>query len=378
MCELLGLSPNVAGDVCSSFAGLMRRGGQTGPHADGWGVAFYEHMSRHAALDPRRGVEGDGARHRRDVPQGRPGAAAAAPIASQRAEAQGSRRPRPMGDDTRMSDAAEDAATDGALAGRRVMVPETRELEVLARMLERHGATALRCPLVAIIDAPDPAPVEAWLRRFIAAPPDDLILLTGEGLSRLHAAAQRAGIEAGFLAALRIPRRVVRGPKPQARLRALGLAADLSAAEPTTAGVIATLAAQPMQGRRVGVQLYPDNPNRALLEFLAGAGATADAVLPYAYASQEDDARVLAMLAEMEAGRIDLAVFTSTPQVKRLAGLAPPERLRAALARTRIAAVGPVVGQALEAAGATVAVMPAESFHMKPMVNAIIAALGRV
>jgi uroporphyrinogen-III synthase len=124
-----------------------------------------------------------------------------------------------------MSDAAEDAATDGALAGRRVMVPETRELEVLARMLERHGATALRCPLVAIIDAPDPAPVEAWLRRFIAAPPDDLILLTGEGLSRLHAAAQRAGIEAGFLAALRIPRRVVRGPKPQARLRALGLAA---------------------------------------------------------------------------------------------------------------------------------------------------------
>ena len=277
-----------------------------------------------------------------------------------------------------MSDAAEDAATDGALAGRRVMVPETRELEVLARMLERHGATALRCPLVAIIDAPDPAPVEAWLRRFIAAPPDDLILLTGEGLSRLHAAAQRAGIEAGFLAALRIPRRVVRGPKPQARLRALGLAADLSAAEPTTAGVIATLAAQPMQGRRVGVQLYPDNPNRALLEFLAGAGATADAVLPYAYASQEDDARVLAMLAEMEAGRIDLAVFTSTPQVKRLAGLAPPERLRAALARTRIAAVGPVVGQALEAAGATVAVMPAESFHMKPMVNAIIAALGRV
>ena len=33
----------------------------------------------------------------------------------------------------------------GALAGRRIAVPETRELDVLARMLERHGAEALRC-----------------------------------------------------------------------------------------------------------------------------------------------------------------------------------------------------------------------------------------
>jgi uroporphyrinogen-III synthase len=265
---------------------------------------------------------------------------------------------------------------DGILAGRRVMVPETRELEVLAKMLERHGAAALRCPLVAIVDAADPAPVEAWLRRFIATPPDDLILLTGEGLSRLLGVAQRAAIEAEFRAALAGVRRIVRGPKPQARLRAIGLSADIAAGEPTTAGVIATLSAQDLRGRRVGVQLYPDNPNDALLDFLRGAGATPDAILPYAYATREDDARVEAMLAEMEAGRIDLAVFTSTPQVKRLAQLAGAERLRAALGRTLIAAVGPLVGQALEAAGGVVSVMPEDSFHMKPMVNAILAAMG--
>ncbi|TCZ63218.1 uroporphyrinogen-III synthase [Roseicella aquatilis] len=268
------------------------------------------------------------------------------------------------------------ATSNGALAGRRVMVPETRELEVLARMLERHGAEALRCPLVAIIDAPDPAPVEAWLRRFVAAPPDDLILLTGEGLSRLVGAAGRAGIEAEFLAALRGVRRITRGPKPQARLRSLGLASDLSAEEPTTGGVIATLSTQDLRGRRVGVQLYPDNPNHLLLDFLRGAGAEPDPVLPYAYATKEDDARVAAMLEEMAAGRIDLAVFTSTPQVRRLGQIAEPERLRAALARTRIAAVGPVVGDALRAVGAEVAVMPEDSFHMKPMVNAILAAMG--
>ena len=46
-----------------------------------------------------------------------------------------------------------------ALAGRRIAVAETRELDVFAQMLERHGANVVRCPLVAIQDVPDPAPV---------------------------------------------------------------------------------------------------------------------------------------------------------------------------------------------------------------------------
>ncbi len=42
MCELLGMSANVPTDICFSFAGLLERGGRTGPHRDGWGIAFYE------------------------------------------------------------------------------------------------------------------------------------------------------------------------------------------------------------------------------------------------------------------------------------------------------------------------------------------------
>lgn len=42
MCELLGMSANVPTDICFSFSGLMRRGGDTGPHRDGWGIVFYE------------------------------------------------------------------------------------------------------------------------------------------------------------------------------------------------------------------------------------------------------------------------------------------------------------------------------------------------
>ncbi len=42
MCELLAMSANTPTDLCFSFTGLTRRGGDTGPHGDGWGVAFYE------------------------------------------------------------------------------------------------------------------------------------------------------------------------------------------------------------------------------------------------------------------------------------------------------------------------------------------------
>src|SRR5215510_10972850 len=66
------------------------------------------------------------------------------------------------------------------LAGRTIAVPETRELDVFASMLERRGATVLRCPLVTILDAPDPVPVLDWIRWFVSGACDDLILLTGE------------------------------------------------------------------------------------------------------------------------------------------------------------------------------------------------------
>lgn len=36
------MSANTPTDLCFSFTGLTRRGGATGPHKDGWGVAFYE------------------------------------------------------------------------------------------------------------------------------------------------------------------------------------------------------------------------------------------------------------------------------------------------------------------------------------------------
>jgi hypothetical protein len=59
------------------------------------------------------------------------------------------------------------------------------------------------------------------------------------------------------------------------------------------------------------VQLYPANANERLLKFLEDAGAKADTVLPYVYASESDDARVMAVIDEMATGQIDAIAFTS-------------------------------------------------------------------
>jgi uroporphyrinogen-III synthase len=268
--------------------------------------------------------------------------------------------------------------SEQTLAGRTIAVPETRELDVFASMLERRGATVLRCPLVTILDAPDPAPVLDWIRWFARGACDDLILLTGEGLRRLlscigkHEPSSRED----FVAQLARVRKITRGPKPARALRELGLKSDIAAQTPTTAGVIASLAAEQLVDRNVGVQLYGTEPNTPLIDFLKGAGARVHGVAPYIYATKSDDAAVTALLDRMLRGEVDAIAFTSTAQVDRLFAIAPASQVQAALARTRVAAVGPIVADALAQRSIHVASMPQDSFFMKPLTTALEAAFA--
>jgi uroporphyrinogen-III synthase len=264
---------------------------------------------------------------------------------------------------------------DGALRGRVVAVPETRQLDVLATLLEKRGATVVRCPLVGIKDTPDQAAVLAWLQRLIAAPPSLVVFYTGEGVERLHVCAQRAGIDAPFLAALAQTPKLTRGPKPKRALKRFGLTAELEAAVPTTEGLIEALGTQELAGRRVAVQLYSAEQSADVAEFLAARGASVDCVAPYVYASAADDARALALIEELRAGRVDAIAFTSKSQVQRLRKLARERQLEAVLAAglaaTKVAAVGPVVAAELEAAGVRVDAVPEDSYTMKPLVTSL-------
>lgn len=264
------------------------------------------------------------------------------------------------------------------LAGRRIAVPESREIEVFAGLLERRGARVIRCPLVAIRDAPDSAPVLDWSRRLAADELDDLILLTGEGLRRILACIEQhqPQLRPRFIGALARLRKIVRGPKPAKVLRELGMKPEIAAEQPTTAGLIASLRAQELRGRRVGVQLYGTEPNRPLVDFLQSAGAIVSTVAPYVYADAADEQAVRDLVGQLRAGRVDAIAFTSSAQIERLIAVASEEGARAALANTLVAAIGPVVADALRRHGIDARLMPQESFFLKPLTSALEEALG--
>jgi uroporphyrinogen-III synthase len=266
-------------------------------------------------------------------------------------------------------------AIPSPLAGRSVALPESRQLDVLAAMFEKRGANVIRAPLVSILNNPNKAAVESWIQSFISNTPDYLIVLTGEGIRRLVGFATRAGCLEAFVESLSKVIKICRGPKPGQALKEIGLTADLLGRAPTTAGIIDTLEELDLAGKSVAVQLYGDDPNQLLMDFLATKEIEYSTVAPYIYADDIDTKRVLQLVQLLASGEVDIIAFTSKTQFKRLLNVATAngndEALLAGLRHSMVAAVGPVVADQLQASGVTVDVCPDELFFMKPMLRKI-------
>src|ERR1700761_3932888 len=159
------------------------------------------------------------------------------------------------------------------LNGYRILILETREEAQFSRLLTEQGADVLQCPMFTIRDAPDPAPIEAWIRRFVETPCDDLVLMTGEGLRRLMKVVRRIGVERDFISALGKSRKFARGPKPGKALREIGLEPQVTTEKPTSEGIVEMLSRLDLGKHRVGRQLYPDRDHTALIGAITAQGA---------------------------------------------------------------------------------------------------------
>src|ERR1700730_9567 len=268
------------------------------------------------------------------------------------------------------------------LNGYRILILETREEAQFSRLLAEQGADVLQCPMFTIHDAPDSAPIEAWIRRFIDKPCDDLVLMTGEGLRRLMKVARRMALEQDFIAALDKARKFARGPKPGRALREIGLEPQVTTEKPTSEGIAEMLARIDLRGHRVGLQLYPDRDHGTLIDPIKAQGAEVDTVLPYIYDAQAADANIVTAIDEMAKGHIDAIALTNLGQVRRLVEVARAHgcegRLREGLDRTPIASVGPAVSDELKSHGLRTDISPAnDAYFMKPLISAIAAALGK-
>jgi uroporphyrinogen-III synthase len=268
------------------------------------------------------------------------------------------------------------------LNGYRILILETREEAQFSRLLAEQGADVLQCPMFTIHDAPDPAPIEAWIRRFIETPCDDLVLMTGEGLRRLMKVVRRLGLEPAFVTALGSARKFARGPKPGRALREIGLEPQVTTEKPTSEGIAEMLAQIGLKGHRLGLQLYPEKDHSGLIRAIKAMGAEVDTVLPYVYDAQAAEANIITAIEEMAQGRIDAIALTSSGQVRRLIDTARAHgraaQLHAGLERTPVASVGPVVSDELQSHGLRTDIYPAnDAFFMKPLISAMAAALGK-
>jgi len=267
------------------------------------------------------------------------------------------------------------------LNGYRILILETREEAQFSKLLAEQGADVVQCPMFTIHDAPDPAPVEAWIRRAIDRPFDDLVLMTGEGLRRIMKLARTRGLDQALVAALAKSRKFTRGPKPGKALREISLEAQQTTEKPTTEGVIEMLGKLDLKGHRLGLQLYPDKDHSALTGALSAQGAEVDTVLPYVYDPKVADANIVAAIDDMAEGRIDSIALTNLGQVRRLIEAAKAHgseaKLHAGLERTLIASVGPAVSGELAAHGLRTDIAPAEdAYFMRPLISAMAAALA--
>jgi uroporphyrinogen-III synthase len=268
------------------------------------------------------------------------------------------------------------------LNGYRILILETREEAQFSRLLAEQGADVLQCPMFAIHDAADPAPIEAWIRRFIDKPFDDLVLMTGEGLRRLVKVARRMGLDQDFITALGKARKFARGPKPGRALRELGLEPQLTTEKPTSEGIVEMLSRADLKSHRVGLQLYPDKDHSALIGAITAQGAEVDTVTPYVYDAQAADANIVTAIDEMAKGAIDAIALTNLGQIRRLIETARAHgleaRLRDGLAKTPIASVGPAVSDELKFHGLRTDIYPAnDAYFMKPLISAMAVELGK-
>jgi uroporphyrinogen-III synthase len=262
------------------------------------------------------------------------------------------------------------------LTGYRILILETREEAQFSRLLQEQGADVMQCPMFTINDAPDPAPIEAWIKRFIEQPCDDLVLMTGEGLRRLLKVVRRLDLEKPFITALSGARKFARGPKPVRALREVGLEAQVITEKPTSEGIAETLGKLDLKGHRLGLQLYPEKDHTTLIDFITSRGASVDTVLPYVYDARAAEGNIVTAIEEMAAGRVDAIALTSSGQVRRLVDTARAKglemQLDKALAATPVASVGPVVSDELKAFGFKTDIVPDnDAFFMRPLISAM-------
>ena len=210
-----------------------------------------------------------------------------------------------------------------------------------------------------------------FIDDLIAGEFDVVILLPGVGSRVLLDLVQRVqGTRKRLIDALKETMVVVRGPKPLAVMREIGVPVFLTAPEPNTwRELLAALddrkSELSLDGLNVAVQEYgASNPD--LLAGLEARGARVTPVPVYQWALPEDVEPLRKAARASAEGELDVALFTTATQAVHLMKIAEElrltDRVLAGLGRMVVASIGPTTSEELRQRGIQIDL---ESSHPK-------------
>jgi uroporphyrinogen-III synthase len=243
----------------------------------------------------------------------------------------------------------------GLLAGYTVAVTAARRRDELGTMLERRGARVVYAPAIRVVALHDDAQLRKATEACLDAPVDVAVATTGIGFRSWMEAADGWGSGERLRSRLAAGTILTRGPKARGAVRAAGLADEWSPASESSEEVLRHLLEQPLEGRRVAVQLHGE-PLAWFVEALRHAGAEVVEV-PVYRCIPADDLAPVRRLVELTVGRqVDVVSFTSAPAVSSVLQVAWSmglgdefvESLRASAAAV---CVGTVTASRLDALG---------------------------
>ncbi|HTD76698.1 MAG TPA: uroporphyrinogen-III synthase [Chloroflexota bacterium] len=246
---------------------------------------------------------------------------------------------------------------------------EGRRTAELADLIQRHNGVPLAAPCLREVHSPDAPSLQRDVLRVCEADLAVAIFLTGVGTATVFEAARLMGRDEQLRRRLEQALVVVRGPKPTAVLRKLGVRIDISAPPPnTTNEVLAVLEPIDLDGKTVAVQLYGE-PNPSLSQSLHARGAHVIELAPYVWERPVDPAPILGLLDALDVGSVDALLITSQAQVDNLFGVARDHGRTPRLQHVAIGAQGPVAEAALARHGLEATFRPAHG-HMGALVLA--------
>ncbi len=237
--------------------------------------------------------------------------------------------------------------------GLRVLSLESRRAEEMAALIRKQGGDPFVAPSMREVPLEEHEEAFAFAEKLLGGEFDCVILLTGVGTRLLWKTLLTRYAADDIGNALRAVTLVVRGPKPSAAVRELGLVPDVFVPEPNTwRDVLATMRDRPEN--RLALQEYGES-NADLIGGLRGLGKEVTPIRIYGWELPEDTGPLRQAAAKLIAGEFDVVLLTTSTQLDNLMKIAEEEGIAKQVAESLesafIGSIGPTTSETLQQYG---------------------------